>query len=413
MKINSEIIQIEGGITTPIGFLAAGMHVGLKRKSKDLALIFSDDFLIAAGAFTTNQVKAAPVLWSKNIIAQSKSIRAIIINSGQANACTGEQGIENTKVMAQCVSELLDIEKEQVLVFSTGVIGVQIPMNKMREGILKIVPKLSNSRKAAKNAAEAIRTTDTFTKETCVQFHVDNTMISIGGMSKGSGMIHPNMATMLAYITTDVNINRDLLQKALSECVDGTFNMISVDGDTSTNDSVVLVSSCKQPNKPITDIDSDDYKLFVEALNMVCEKLAKSIVKDGEGATKFIEVKVENAKTKADAQKLAKSVISSNLVKTAMFGNDANWGRVLCALGYAGVAFNELEVDFNFRSSKGVLHVFGKGKPIEFDEKEALQILKEDEVIIEVNINNGVFSSTAWGCDLSFEYVKINGQYRT
>lgn len=403
---------IKGGITVAKGFTAAGGYCGVKRKNKDIALIYSDQPAKVAASFTTNVVKAAPVLWNKKIVDSKETVQGIVINSGNANACTGELGVIHTEKMAETTGAALGIGKEDVIVASTGVIGVQLPIDKICNGINDISKKMDNNLESSKDASEAIMTTDTFTKEIAVEIIIDGKKVRIGGMAKGSGMIHPNMATMLSFITTDINISSELLRKALKESVGDSYNMISVDGDTSTNDMVVVLANGQCGNQLI-DTEDEDYKTFKKALDYVNVYLAKLIIKDGEGITKFIEVDVNGAKSKEDAKKVAKSVITSNLVKTAFFGEDANWGRVLCAMGYSGVEFDPLKVSLKYRSNNGEVLLLENGVPTEFDEDSAFSILQEKEIFVEIEMKSGDGTATAWGCDLSYEYVRINGEYRT
>lgn len=404
--------KIEGGITSPKGFKANGNFIGIKKKKKDLAVIYSEVPAKASATFTTNVVKAAPVLWNQKIINEKNNIQAIVINSGNANSCTGKRGMDDTILMAQTMAEALNLKKEEVLVASTGVIGIPLPMSIICPGIKKTVLGLKESREAAKLAAEAIMTTDTFSKEIAFTFTLNEKTVTIGGMAKGSGMIHPNMATMLSFITTDLNISQELLDKALKESIIDSYNMISVDGDTSTNDMVLVLANGASGNEMIV-TENEDYEIFKEALNEVNTYLAKQIVIDGEGAGKFIQVNVIGAKTKEEARMLSKSIITSNLVKTAFFGEDANWGRILCAMGYSGVKFDIGKVTIQFLSKAGKIALMDNGVPLEFDEQLALNILHEKEIAIIVTINEGQEEATSWGCDLSYEYVRINGDKRT
>lgn len=403
---------IKGGVIAPKGFLASGTHIGLKKVKKDLSIIVSQVPAASAGLFTTNQIKAAPVIWSKNQIETNQYKTAILTNSGNANACTGDQGMLDVIKTSQKLAEEMNIETNQILICSTGVIGVPLPMDKLLNGIPEVVKQLGHSKDHGLNAAEAIMTTDTYSKSIAIEIEINNKIITIGGMAKGSGMIHPNMATMLAFITTDATIEPSTLHEMLVKSTGQSYHMISVDGDTSTNDSVIMLANGMSGIKTI-ERNTSEYFLFFEALNFVNQNLAKQIVKDGEGATKFIEVNIQKMTDEDSARKLAKSVISSNLVKTAIFGQDANWGRVVCAMGYAGVEFNANFVDLNFESKVGKINLYEKGVPISFDEQSALEVLSEKEIIININMNAGAHSATAWGCDLSFEYVRINGQYRT
>jgi glutamate N-acetyltransferase/amino-acid N-acetyltransferase len=403
---------ITDGITAPKGFSATGIHCGIKRKNKDLTMLFSEKPCSYAGVFTKNIVKAAPVNWNMELLKQKKAIQGIIINSGNANACTGRKGYEDTKTMAKVYGDKMGIDQESVLVASTGVIGQPLPMDIIHQGIDEIVKQYGNSRQHATAAAEGIMTTDTFLKEKSLQIKVDGKIITISGMAKGSGMIHPNMGTMLSFITTDANIDQDTLQTLLKETISDTYNMISVDGDTSTNDMVLVLANGMASNAPIQK-DTEEYAVFKEAFYMLNQELAKLIVKDGEGATKFIEVTVKNMHDKEEARKMTHAVITSNLVKTAFFGEDANWGRILCALGYSGAEFDPNLVDVDYVSPAGTIKLLEQGQPIGFDEEYALEILKEKEIKVVVDCHQGEAEVTGWGCDLSYEYVKINGEYRT
>ncbi len=407
---NDDIKIIKGSITAPQGFLAAGEHTGIKKRKKDLTLVKSDVPAAAAGTFTQNLVKAPCVVRNKNLIANK--INGIVINSGVANACTGETGARNNELMAKTYAECLNADKSSVLTASTGLIGTQLPMDTLATGIKNLYSLINNDFASAGNAAEGIMTTDTFPKEIAVETKIGNKTVRFGGIAKGSGMIHPNMATMLAFITTDADIERSLLQKALSESVDDSYNMISVDGDTSTNDMVIVLANKKAGNKPII-AEDEDYKKFKEALHYVNINLAKQIVTDGEGVTRFMEVHVKGAVTKQDAKSIAKSIINSNLVKTAIFGSDANWGRIICAAGYSGAKFTPAGASIEFSSTAGAIITFMRGEPVVFDEEKALQVLKEKEIKILLTLEDGKAEAIARGCDLSYEYVKINGEYRT
>lgn len=403
---------IQGGITAAKGYKANGSHVGVKRKRKDMAFVVSEVPALYSGTFTTNVVKAAPVLWNMGIYKNQYPVSAIVINSGNANACTGEQGLKDNEALARTVAQELNVEAKNVLVGSTGVIGVELPIDKMLTGIKKNISKVEATLAGGAHAADAIRTTDTFTKEVAVEIEIAGKTVTIGGMSKGSGMIHPNMATMLAYVTTDVKISFDLLDKAVKESIDDSYNMISVDGDTSTNDMYTILANGQAGNEELVE-EHEDYLIFKKALDYVNIQLAQMIVKDGEGASKFIEVNIEGTRSKKDAQKLAMSVITSNLVKTAFFGNDANWGRVLCAMGYSGVKFDPMKVTLKYVSEAGEIDLMVEGVPQKFDEAKALKIIEPKEVKVNVYLAEGTSKGTAWGCDLSYEYVKINGEYRT
>lgn len=405
--------KINGAIIAPQGFEAAGIRTGVKRRRKDLAIIYTKKPAVAAGVYTTNVVKAAPLLVTKDIVEKATPINAVIINSGNANACTGAQGLTNAWEMVEKTQKVLNLPARSVLVASTGVIGVQLQMDKILDGIEEIVTQLGTCEQSALNAAEGIMTTDTFVKGVAYEFEISGKTVKIGAIAKGSGMIHPNMGTMLGFVTTDAVISKELLQKALSESTKNTYNMISVDGDTSTNDMVVVLANGCAQNKPIESEDSSDYKTFAQALDMINKHLAKQIVLDGEGATKFLEVNIKGAKDEKSAKILAKSVITSNLVKTAFFGEDANWGRILAALGYSGVEFNPDGVSIEFFAQDKTLLLMKDGTPLEFDEDEAHELLKNKEIIINVYMSDGKSAASAWGCDLSYEYVRINGEYRT
>jgi len=403
---------IEGSITSPTGFLALGCFIGIKKAKKDLTLISSQKPARTSAVFTKNLVKAPPLLWCEKIIDAKTLVNGIVINSGNANACTGSTGYEHAQLTAETFAQCLGVNPESILVTSTGVIGQFLPIEKITQGIKNNYQNLSSTVESANDAATGILTTDTFTKQIAVEIQIGGKAVKIGGISKGSGMIHPNMATMLAFITTDINISQELLDKAFKATIEDTYNMISVDGDTSTNDMVVALANGMAENE-LVESENADYEIFKNALNYVNEYLAKQIIKDGEGATKFIEVAIEGASSKASAKKLAMSIITSSLVKTAFFGQDANWGRILAAMGYAGVEFNQDKVSINFKSNAGEIAVFENGAPMSFDEAKALEILKEKEITVCVKMNDGDGSTRAWGCDLSYDYVKINAEYRT
>lgn len=402
----------KGGITSPKGFAAAGQWIGIKEQAKDLAILVSETPAAAAGVFTTNVVKAAPVIWSQQIVSARHKVRAVVVNSGNANACTGASGMEHTTLMAKTAAEVLGIAEEEVLVASTGVIGVPLPINLVCEGIRYTGKNLTSGEQADTDAAAAIRTTDTFSKTVAVRVKFSHGFATIAGMAKGSGMIHPNMATMLSFVTTDAKIAEPLLQQALQTSVMDSYNMISVDGDTSTNDSVFVLAN-GLADMPFIDAVNEDYQLFYEALHYVNTYLAQQIIRDGEGATKLLTIQVSEARTKEDARKLAKSIITSSLVKAAFFGEDANWGRVLAAMGYSGAQFNVNQVQMSFRSQTGTIDLMQDGEPLPFDEVLAKQILQEREIEVLIRLGEGDGKATAWGCDLSYEYVKINGSYRS
>lgn len=408
----NNIKEIKGGICAAKGFFANGIYSGIKKKktSKDLAIIYSESLCNAAAVYTQNKVCGANIIVSKENLRNGKA-KAIICNSGNANTCN-KDGIEKAKAMCKSVAEYLKISEKDVAVASTGVIGVPLQIEPIIKNIKPLIDKAKNSAEASKSAANAIMTTDTFIKEIAFSFEIGGKEIKIGGIAKGSGMINPNMATLLAFITTDANISQKLLQKALKEDIKNTYNMINVDGDTSTNDMVVALSNGEAKN-PIIDREGNNYKIFCKALNMVNIYLCKSMAKDGEGATKLIECEVINSKDIETARKISKSVISSNLLKAAIFGCDMNWGRIACAIGYADCKFDIDKVAINVSSKFGNINVFEKGYGLKFDEKKALKILKEKEIKITVNMNYGKNKATAWGCDLTYDYVKINGSYRS
>ncbi len=405
-----EIIQ--GGVTAAIGFQASGIYSGIKKKRKDMALVYSTVPAIGAGVFTTNIVKAAPVKWDINLLKQNNPIQAVVLNSGVANACTGILGDINNEKMAKAVAKALSLEVNTILTASTGVIAKQLPIDVIEAGAKILVNELSDTKEAGLLAAEAIMTTDTTSKECAVTIFLGEKKVTVGGMSKGSGMIHPNMATMLGVVTTDASISKEMLQEIVSTDVLDTFNMISVDRDTSTNDSLMVMANGLAENKMITE-KNEDYYLFYEAFHYVTETLAKMMAGDGEGATKLLEVSVINATTKEQAVTLSKSIITSNLVKTAVFGNDANCGRILCAMGYAGVEFDPDKVDLYIESSFGKLKLVEDGMATDYSEEIATKILSDKEVTAIADMKLGTASATAWGCDLTYDYVKINADYRS
>ena len=405
--------QITGGVTAAKGFMAASTAAGIKYKNrKDMAMIYSEVPCVAAGTFTTNIVKAAPVKWDQNVVYNQPNAQVVVVNAGIANACTGEEGMGYCKATAEKVAELLNVPAEQVLVASTGVIGKQLPIDRICGGIDTMVPALDGSLESGHNAALAIMTTDTHEKEIAVEFELDGKTVTIGGMCKGSGMIHPNMCTMLSFVTTDVAISKELLQEALSADVQDTYNMISVDGDTSTNDTCLLLANGLAGNTPITE-KNEAYAAFVKALNFVNEYLAKQMAGDGEGATALFEVKIVGAETKEQAKVLSKSVITSSLTKAAIYGHDANWGRILCAMGYSGANFDPEKVDLFFKSAAGNLQIIENGVAVDYSEEEASKILSEPHVTAIADIKMGDATATAWGCDLTYDYVKINADYRS
>ena len=404
---------ITGGVTAAKGFLAAGVEAGIKYQNrKDMAMVYSKTPCRAAGVFTTNVVKAAPVLWDKEVVESEWEAQAIVVNSGIANACTGKLGYEYCRETAGAAADALEISPQSVLICSTGVIGMQLPMEKMTEGVRMLAKAIKPGEEAGTDAAKAIMTTDTRNKQVAVKVTIGGKEVTIGGMCKGSGMIHPNMCTMLAFVTTDVNISKKLLQEALSADVRDTFNMVSVDGDTSTNDTLLVLANGQAGNPEITE-EGADYDTFVEALHYVNETLAKKIAGDGEGATALFEVKVIHADNKEDAKTLAKSVITSSLTKAALFGHDANWGRILCALGYSGAKFDPEAIELYLESSAGKILIFKDGMAADYSEEEATRILSCSEVTALVDMKMGEAKATAWGCDLTYDYVKINADYRS
>ena len=377
-----------------------------------MAMIFSEVPCHAAGTFTTNVVKAAPVKWDQEIVYHQDGARVVVCNSGIANACTGAEGMGYCKETAAAASEMLKVPETAVLVASTGVIGQQLPIDRIKGGIAKLALMLEDSPEAGAMAARAIMTTDTHSKETAVSLEIEGKTVTIGSMCKGSGMIHPNMCTMLSFVTTDVSISKKLLQEALSEVVQDTYNMVSVDGDTSTNDTVLLLANGMAGNPEITE-KNEDYEAFKAALFEVNKTQAMQIAGDGEGATALFEVKVVGAESKEQAVTLSKSVITSSLTKAAIFGHDANWGRILCAMGYSGAQFDPEKVDLYFESAAGKLQIIKDGVATDYSEEEATKILSEEKVTAVADIHMGTAEATAWGCDLSYDYVKINADYRS
>ena len=404
---------IDGGVTSAKGFQAAGIAAGIKKgNTKDMAMIYSEKPCTTAGTFTTNLVKAAPVKWDQKVVYEAPYTQAVVCNSGIANACTGAEGYGYCEATAKAAAEVLDIPKESVLVASTGVIGQQLPMEKLEAGVKKLAPVLSGARQAGILAAESIMTTDTVRKEAAVEIELSGKTVTIGGMCKGSGMIHPNMCTMLGFVTTDAAIEKQLLQEALSEVVADTYNMISVDGDTSTNDTVLVLANGMAENPVITE-KNEDYETFKGALKYVNTSLAKQIAADGEGASALFEVKIIGAETKEQAVVLSKSVITSNLTKAAIFGHDANWGRILCAMGYSGAQFDPDKVDLAFESSAGHIQIIENGVAVNYSEEEATRILSENYVTAIADLKMGQETAIAWGCDLTYDCVKINADYRS
>ncbi len=405
--------QIEGGVTSPQGFMAAAAEANIKYRNRtDMAMVYSETPCISAGVYTSNVVKAAPVLWDKAITKSDQPVHAIVVNSGIANACTGQQGLDYCRETADAASKALSVPADSVLVASTGVIGMQLPMDRIVGGVDLLKKALATGKEAGDRAARAIMTTDTVPKQVAVEITLGGRTVTIGGMSKGSGMIHPNMCTMLGFVTTDACISKELLQEIVSTDVQDTFNMISVDGDTSTNDTLVVLANGLAGNPMISEKGAD-YETFFEAFHFVCERLAKMMAADGEGATALFETKVLHAPNKMQAKILAKSVICSSLTKAAIYGHDANWGRILCALGYSGVSFDPDKVDLWFESKAGKILIFTKGSAAPYSEEEATRILSEPEVTVIADMKAGDAEATAWGCDLTYDYVKINADYRS
>lgn len=405
--------MIDGGVTAAKGFQAACCEANIKYQNRtDMAMVYSAEPCVCAGTFTSNVVKAACVQWDQKIVSSGDPMQAVVVNSGIANACTGKEGFDACEATAKAVEKELGVPYSNVAVASTGVIGMQLPVEKLVNGVAMMSKTLDDSKEAGTAAAKAIMTTDTIHKEIAVTFEISGKTVTLGGMSKGSGMIHPNMCTMLGFLTTDLAIEKNLLQEALSDVIKDTFNMITVDGDTSTNDTVLLMANGLAGNETIT-TKNEDYQTFAEALGFICEFLAKKMAGDGEGATKLFEAKVVNAKSKEDARTLSRAIVGSNLSKAAIYGCDANFGRFLCAMGYSGAQFDQNDVELFFESKAGRLQVFDKGTPIAFDEELAVKILEASEVTIYVDMHEGEAQATAWGCDLTYDYVKINADYRS
>lgn len=403
--------EIKGGITAAKGFKSSSCAAGIKYKDRtDMAMVYSEKEAVCAGTFTTNQVKAACVKWDM-LVNEKGLAQVIVVNSGIANACTGREGFAACESVAGAVSDELKVDSDRVIVASTGVIGMQLPVDKLVAGVKTMSGTLDDSIEAGTASSKAIMTTDTVNKEIAVSVEIDGKEVIIGGMCKGSGMIHPNMCTMLAFLGSDVAITKELLQEAVSEVVNETFNMITVDGDTSTNDTFMIMAN-GMSGAAITS-KGRDYDAFREALMYVCRNLAMRMAADGEGATKLFEAEVVNAKSKDDARTLSKAIVGSALSKAAIFGRDANFGRFLCAMGYSGAKFDEADVELYFVSKAGKLKVFDHGVPLAFDEEEAVRIMSEDAVTVYVNMNEGEGCATAWGCDLTYDYVKINADYRS
>lgn len=404
---------IEGGVTAAKGFEAAAAAAGIKYEGRtDMALIYSEKPCKAAGTFTRNVVQAAPVKWDKAIVKEEKRVQAVIINSGIANACTGEEGMGYCQETAEEAAKVLGVDSESVLVASTGVIGMQLPMDRVKAGISMLTYLKKSDMESGTEAAKAIMTTDTEKKEAAITFEIGDKTVTIGGMAKGSGMIHPNMCTMLSFITTDAKISKKALKKALSEDVEDTYNMISVDGDTSTNDTVLLLANGQAGNPKIR-YGTPEYETFKGALHYINETLAKKMAGDGEGATALLEAKIVGARTKEQAKVLAKSIVCSNLVKTAIAGHDANWGRILCAMGYSGAQFDMEKADLFFESAAGKLKIIESGTALDYSEEKATEILSEPEVTVIADIKEGDQKASAWGCDLTHGYISINADYRS
>ena len=404
---------IEGGVTAAKGYKAAVCEANIKYKNRtDMAMVYSETPCECAGTFTSNVVKAACVMWDKQIVESGRPMQGVVVNSGIANACTGKEGFDACEATAKAFEKALGVPYDTVAVASTGVIGMQLPVEKLVAGVEKMAAGLDDSIEAGTNASKAIMTTDTVNKEIAVTFEIAGKTVTLGGMSKGSGMIHPNMCTMLGFLTTDLAIEKTLLQKALSEVIKDTFNMITVDGDTSTNDTLLIMANGLAGNEKITS-EGEDYDTFKEALFEVCKFLARKMASDGEGATKLFTAHVVNAKSKEDARVLSRAIVGSNLSKAAIYGCDANFGRFLCAMGYSGVTFNQEDVELFFESETGRLEVFKFGVPLDFDEEFATKIMSDKEVIVFVDMHEGDFEATAWGCDLTYDYVKINADYRS
>ncbi len=405
--------KIKGGVTAAKGFEAAAAAAEIKYQGRtDMALIYSKKPCRTAGTFTTNVVKAAPVKWDKCVVDSKVRSQAVIVNSGIANACTGAEGMEYCRETAEEAAKILGIDAEGVLIGSTGVIGMQLPIDRIKAGIAKLAEVRSADLEKGTEAAKAIMTTDTREKEAAVRLEIGGKTVTVGGMAKGSGMIHPNMCTMLSFITTDAKISKKALQAALSADVEDTYNMISVDGDTSTNDTVLLLANGMAGNDKIK-IGTPEFEQFKEALHYINETLAKKMAGDGEGATALFEAKIIGAKTKEQAKTLAKSIVCSNLTKAAIAGHDANWGRILCAMGYSGAEFDPEKVDLYFESAAGKLKIIENGTAVDYSEEKATEILSEPEVTAVADIKEGNAEAAAWGCDLTHGYIDINADYRS
>lgn len=405
--------KIKGGVTAAKGFEAAGIAAEIKYKGRtDMAVIYSQKPCVAAGTFTTNVAKAAPVTWDEHIVRECAYAQAVIVNSGIANACTGAEGYGYCKDTADAAAKELGVAADSVLLASTGVIGKQLPIDRIQAGVAKLAAAKKDTLEAGTDAAKAIMTTDTCEKELAVQIEIGEKTVTIGGMAKGSGMIHPNMCTMLSFITTDAVISKTALQKALSDDVNDTYNMISVDGDTSTNDTVLVMANGMAENEEITE-GTEEYEKFAEALHTINEYLAKKIAGDGEGATALFEVRVVGAETKEQAVLLSKAIACSNLTKTAIAGHDANWGRIICAMGYSGAQFDPQKVDLFFESTAGKIQIAENGTAVDYSEERATEILSQPVVVATADVKMGDAEATAWGCDLTHGYIEINADYRS
>ena len=403
----------EGGVTAAKGYKAAVCEANIKYSGRtDMAMVYSETPCECAGTYTSNVVKAACVMWDKEITESQRPMHGVVVNSGIANACTGKEGFDACEATAKAFEKALGVPFNTVAVASTGVIGMQLPVDKLVAGVEKMAKELDDSIEAGTKASKAIMTTDTVNKEIAVTFDIKGTKVTLGGMSKGSGMIHPNMCTMLGFLTTDMAIDKVLLQEALSDVIKDTFNMITVDGDTSTNDTLLLMANGLAGNEKVT-CKNEDYETFKSALFEVCRFLARKMASDGEGASKLFTAHVVNAKSKEDARTLSRAIVGSNLSKAAIYGCDANFGRFLCAMGYSGSVFNQEDVELFFESAEGRLEVFKYGVPLDFDEDLAKKIMTSEEVIVFVDMHEGDAEATAWGCDLTYDYVKINADYRS
>ena len=404
---------IKGGVTAAKGFQAAGCMAEIKNNKKnDMAMVYSEQPCVVASTFTTNKVFAAPVKWDKNIVYHAPYAQAVVVNSGVANACTGKEGDDACAKIAEVTAKELQIPEHAVLCASTGVIGMQLPMDKICKGIGMLPDLLGHSLEAGTEAAKAIMTTDTRDKQVAVQVEIGGKTVTVGGMCKGAGMIHPNMATMLCFITSDVAIEKSVLQEMTSAIVEDSFNMISVDGDTSTNDTVLVLTN-KMAGNPVITGKGSDYDTFYEALSYILTELSKKIAGDGEGCTCLFEAQVVHAAKKQQAKVLAKSIITSNLTKAAIFGHDANWGRILCAMGYSGADFDPEKVDIYFESKAGKIQIVENGTATDYSEETATKILSENPGTAIADLKMGDEKATAWGCDLTFDYIKINADYRS